>query len=57
LVVALVSALLLLGSQHIALAVGYCLLAGASLGAISTLQGIYTNELVGWVGVRWIVAS
>jgi MFS family permease len=47
LVVAFAAALLLLGSQHIALAAGYCLLAGVSLGAISTLQGIYTNELVG----------
>jgi MFS family permease len=47
LVVALAAALLLLGSQHLVLAAGYCLLAGASLGAISTLQGIYTNELVG----------
>ena len=47
LVVALAAALLLLGSQHLVLAAGYCLLAGVSLGAISTLQGIYTNELVG----------
>jgi hypothetical protein len=28
------------------LALTYSLLAGTSLGAISTLQGIYTNELV-----------
>ena len=44
---AVVATLLLLGSKHIPLAAGYCLLAGASLGAVSTLQGIYTNELVG----------
>ena len=29
------------------MAIGYSLLAGVSLGALSTLQGIYTNELVG----------
>ena len=40
-------ALLLLASHHIVPAIGYSLLAGVSLGALSTLQGIYTNELVG----------
>jgi len=45
--VALAGALLLLGSHNIMLAIGYGLLAGVSLGALSTLQGIYTNELVG----------
>jgi MFS family permease len=47
LVTAVAAALLLLGSRDIILAGAYCLLAGVSLGAISTLQGIYTNELVG----------
>lgn len=47
LAIALAGALLLLGSHHIMLAIGYSLLAGVSLGALSTLQGIYTNELVG----------
>ncbi len=45
--VALAGALLLLASEHIVPAIGYSLLAGVSLGALSTLQGIYTNELVG----------
>ena len=47
LVIAIAAALLLLGSRDIVFAGAYCLLAGVSLGAISTLQGIYTNELVG----------
>jgi len=47
LAMALTAVVLLLGSRHVTWAVGYCLLAGASLGAISTLQGIYTHELVG----------
>jgi MFS family permease len=47
LVVAAVGTLLLLASGHVAPAVVYSLLAGASIGALYTLQGIYTNELVG----------
>ncbi len=47
LALALAGALLLLASRHLVPAIGYSLLAGVSLGAISTLQGIYTNELVG----------
>ena len=40
-------AALLLFSGHIATAVLYSVLAGASIGAVYTLQGIYTHELVG----------
>ena len=47
LVLALAGALMLLASHHLVPAIGYSLLAGVSFGAISTLQGIYTNELVG----------
>jgi MFS family permease len=47
LIVAAVGTLLLLASGHVAPAVLYSLLAGASIGALYTLQGIYTNELVG----------
>jgi MFS family permease len=47
LIVAAVGTLLLLASGQVAPAVLYSLLAGASIGALYTLQGIYTNELVG----------
>jgi MFS family permease len=47
LLAALTGVLLLLASHHLVPAIGYCLLAGISLSALSTLQGIYTNELVG----------
>jgi MFS family permease len=47
LVVALAGALLLLLSHIIGVAISYSVLAGISLGALSSLQGIYTNELVG----------
>ena len=47
LIVAAVGTLLLLTSGHVVPAVLYSLLAGASIGAMYTLQGIYTNELVG----------
>ena len=40
-------AALLLFSGHVATAVLYSVLAGASIGAVYTLQGIYTHELVG----------
>ena len=39
--------LLLLGSGQLEVALAFSILAGASIGAMSTLQGIYTNELVG----------
>jgi MFS family permease len=42
-----IGTLFLLASGHVAPAVVYSLLAGASIGAMYTLQGIYTNELVG----------
>jgi MFS family permease len=38
---------LLLLSSHLPAAIAYSILAGASIGAMYTLQGIYTNELVG----------
>jgi MFS family permease len=44
--IAALGAIVLIGSGRIALALVYTLIAGASLGAISTLQGIYTHELV-----------
>jgi MFS family permease len=40
-------ALLLLGSDWLPAALAYTVLADASIRAIYTLQGIYTNELVG----------
>ena len=40
-------AALLLLSGHVATAILYSVLAGASIGAVYTLQGIYTHELVG----------
>ena len=42
-----VGTLLLLESGHVAAAIVYSILAGASIGAMYTLQGIYTNEPVG----------
>jgi MFS family permease len=41
-----VGATLLLASGNLVVALTYTVVAGASLGAISTLQGIYTHELV-----------
>jgi MFS family permease len=41
-----IGAVLLLASGNLAIALTYSVLAGASLGALSTLQGIYTSELV-----------
>ncbi len=41
-----VAAALLLESGNLVVALTYTVLAGASLGAISTLQGIYTHELI-----------
>jgi MFS family permease len=40
------AALLLLGTNRLAVAIAYSLLAGASIGALYALQGIYTTELV-----------
>jgi MFS family permease len=42
-----IGTLFLLASGHVAPAIAYSILAGASIGAMYTLQGIYTNELVG----------
>jgi MFS family permease len=42
-----IGTMFLLASGHVAPAVVYSILAGASIGAMYTLQGIYTNELVG----------
>jgi MFS family permease len=47
LVIGAVGTLLLLASGHIVPAIIYSLLAGTAIGAMYTLQGIYTNELVG----------
>jgi len=47
LIVAFAAVLLLLASRHLAPPIGYGLLGGASIGALYTLQGIYTNEVVG----------
>ena len=42
-----VGTIFLLARGHVAPAIAYSILAGASIGAMYTLQGIYTNELVG----------
>lgn len=42
-----IGTLFLLASGQVAPAIAYSILAGASIGAMYTLQGIYTNELVG----------
>jgi MFS family permease len=55
LIVAAVGTLLLLASAHVATAVLYSLLAGASIGAMYTLQGIYTNELVGGANLSMLM--
>jgi len=47
LAVGAVGVLLLLASGHVVPAIVYSILAGASIGAMYTLQGIYTNDLVG----------
>jgi MFS family permease len=55
LIVAAVGTLLLLISGHVVPAVLYSLLAGASIGALYTLQGIYTNELVGGTNLSMLM--
>jgi predicted MFS family arabinose efflux permease len=50
-------AALLLFSGHIATAVLYSLLAGASIGAVYTLQGIYTHELVGEADLALVMGA
>ena len=55
LIVAAVGTLLLLTSGHVVPAVLYSLLAGASIGAMYTLQGIYTNELVGGANLSMLM--
>jgi MFS family permease len=42
-----IGTMFLLASGHVAPAIVYSVLAGAAIGAMYTLQGIYTNELVG----------
>jgi len=42
-----IGTMFLLVGGHVAPAIAYSILAGASIGAMYTLQGIYTNELVG----------
>lgn len=46
-VCAAVGVLCLLAAGHLIVAFAFSVLAGAAIGAISTLQGIHTNELVG----------
>jgi MFS family permease len=57
LIVAGVGTLLLLVSGHVAPAVLYSVLAGASIGAMYTLQGIYTNELVGDANLSMLMGA
>jgi MFS family permease len=57
LILAGVGTLLLLVSGHVAPAVLYSLLAGASIGAMYTLQGIYTNELVGDANLSMLMGA
>lgn len=45
-VVAAAGSLFLIASGNLAFALAYSLLAGASLGSLSALQGIYTHELI-----------
>jgi len=45
-ILAAAAAITLLASRQVPAAIAYSLLGGASLGAISTLQGIYTQQLV-----------
>ncbi|MFZ0388448.1 MAG: MFS transporter [Solirubrobacteraceae bacterium] len=49
--------LLLLASGHVVPAIFYSLLAGASIGAMYTLQGIYTNELVGDTNLSMLMGA
>lgn len=52
-----VGTLLLLASGHVGPAILYSLLAGASIGAMYTLQGIYTNELVGQANLSLLMGA
>ncbi len=49
--------LLLLASGHIVPAIIYSVLAGAAIGAMYTLQGIYTNELVGQADLSLLMGA
>jgi MFS family permease len=49
--------LLLLAAGHVVAAVLYSLLAGASIGAMYTLQGIYTNEFVGQTDLSLLMGA
>lgn len=51
------SSALLLASGHLPAAIAYSVVAGASIGAIYTLQGIYTNELVGSDDLSLLMAA
>jgi MFS family permease len=57
LVIGAVGTLLLLASGHVVPAIVYSLLAGASIGAMYTLQGIYTNELVGQANLSLLMGA
>jgi MFS family permease len=48
---------LLLFSGHVAVAILYSALAGASIGAVYTLQGIYTHELVGEADLALVMGA
>jgi MFS family permease len=52
-----VGTVLLLASGHVGPAIIYSLLAGASIGAMYTLQGIYTNELVGQANLSLLMGA
>ena len=54
---AAVGALCLLASGRLPVAVAFSLLAGASIGAMYTLQGIYTNELVGQANLSLLMGA
>lgn len=49
--------LLLLASGDVGPAIAYSLQAGASIGAMYTLQGIYTNELVGQANLSLLMGA
>jgi MFS family permease len=52
-----IGTLFLLASGHAAPAILYSILAGASIGAMYTLQGIYTNELVGQANLSLLMGA
>jgi hypothetical protein len=52
-----IGTMLLRASGHVAPAIAYSILADASIGAMYTLQGIYTNELVGQDNLSLIMGA